>query len=270
MRKSILETVGYQAMFDVKDAFEAIEFGIEKGFSCVELNLTSPALCPENYSHEDRKKLRNYEFPVLLHAPQGLSLFSLHQPVIEGTLNRFLEIIDFVKELNVKLITIHIGATFHVSLDGKTPYIHEILPDKYTEGLKRSLVRIAEYSKDKVPVAIENTGGFRYDLSHKVLNEILADAYLFLTWDIGHTNNLKAKYREAEEKIFLKFLNKVKNLHIHDNNGDWDEHAVIGSGTIDFQRYFRIFENMDVYFILETRPKEKALQSLEFLKKMNL
>ncbi|HID93087.1 MAG TPA: sugar phosphate isomerase/epimerase [bacterium (Candidatus Stahlbacteria)] len=270
MQKGILNTIGYQALFDVRDAFEAIEFGIEKGFSCVELNLTSPALCPENYSHEDRKKLRNYEFPILLHAPQGLSLFSLHQPVINGTLNRLFEIIDFGEELNVKLITIHIGSTFHVSLDGKTPYIHEILPDKYAEGLKRSLVRIAEYSKDKVPVAIENTGGFRYDLSHKVLDEVLTDKYLFLTWDIGHTNNLKARERETEEKFFLKFLNKVKNVHIHDNKGDWDEHAVIGSGTVDFQRYFKTFENIDVYFILETRPKEKALQSLEILRKMNL
>ena len=140
MQKGILNTIGYQALFDVRDAFEAIEFGIEKGFSCVELNLTSPALCPENYSHEDRKKLRNYEFPILLHAPQGLSLFSLHQPVIDGTLNRLFEIIDFGEELNVKLITIHIGSTFHVSLDGKTPYIHEIFPDKYAECLKRSLV----------------------------------------------------------------------------------------------------------------------------------
>lgn len=270
MRKSILKTVGYQAMFDVKDAFEAIEFGIEKGFSCVELNLTSPALCPENYSHEDRKKLRNYEFPILLYAPQGLSLFSLHQPVVEGTLSRLFEIIDFAAELNVKLITIHIGSTFHISLDGKTPYIHEILPDKHAEGLKISLLRIAGYSKDKIPVAIENTGGFRYNLSYKVLDEILADKYLFLTWDIGHTNNLKARKREAEENFFLKFLNKIKNLHIHDNKGNWDEHAILGSGTVDFRRYFKIFENMDVYFTLETRPKEKALQSLEILKKMNL
>lgn len=270
MRKSILNTIGYQAMFDVRDAFEAIEFGIEKGFSCVELNLTSPVLCPENYSHEDRKKLRDYEFPILLHAPQGLSLFSLHQPVIEGILSRLFEIIDFAAELNAKLITIHIGSTFHVSLDGKTPYIHEILPDSYAESLKRSLLRIAEYSKDRAPVAIENTGGFRYDLSHKVLDEILADKYLFLTWDIGHTNNLKAKEREAEEEFFHKFLNKVKNLHIHDNKGEWDEHAILGSGTVDFQSYFKIFEYMDVYFTLETRPKEKAVQSLKFLKNMDL
>lgn len=270
MQKNILKTVGYQAMFDFKNAFEAIEFGIERGFSCVELNLTSPALCPENYSPKDRKKLRNYEFPILLHAPQGLSLFSLHQPVIEGMLSRLFEIIDFATDLNTKLITIHIGSTFHVSLDGRTPYIHDILPDKYAEGLKRNLIRIAEYSKDKVPVAIENTGGFRYDLSHKVMNEILADKYLFLTWDIGHTNNLKAGEREVEEKLFLKFLNKVRNLHIHDNKGEWDEHAVLGTGTVDFQKYLKIFENMDVYFILETRPKEKAVQSLKFLKKMNL
>ena len=107
-------------------------------------------------------------------------------------------------------------------------------------------------------------------MSQKVLDEILTDKYLFLTWDIGHTNNLKAREREAEEKFFFKFLSKVKNVHIHDNKGDWDEHAVIGSGTVDFQKYFKIFENMDVYFTLEIRPKEKALQSLEILKEMSL
>lgn len=270
MKRSIFNTIGYQALFDVSDAFEAIEFGIEKGFSCVELNLTSPALCPENYSHEERKKLRDYEFPILLHAPQGLPLFSLHQPVIDGTLTRLFEIIDFGKELNAKLITIHIEATFRVSLDGKIPYIHEILPDKYAESLKYSLERIAEYSKNRVPVAVENTGGFRYDLSHKVLDEILSNRYLFLTWDIGHTNNLDTVKREAEEAFFLKFLNKVRNVHLHDNKGNWDEHAVIGSGSVDFQKYFNIFENIDTYFIIEARPKERALQSLKVLRTMNL
>jgi sugar phosphate isomerase/epimerase len=89
---------------------------------------------------------------------------------------------------------------------------------------------------------------------------------LSLTWDIGHTNILKGTNKKEEEDFFIRFLDRIKNCHIHDNNGEWDEHNIIGKGNIDFKKYFSILNNTNSYFILEVRPKERAIKSYKRLK----
>ncbi|MDI6840520.1 MAG: sugar phosphate isomerase/epimerase [bacterium] len=260
--------IGYQALFDFEDAFEAIEFGIKYGFTCVELNQTNPSFFPENYSAIQRKRIRDYEFPILLHAPEGLSLFNLHKKALNGTLKRLCEIINFGTDINAKTVTLHLGSTFLISVDGKMIYIHEIIPQQYETTLKYALIELAEYSKDRVPVCIENTAGFRYEISHKVLEELLDTQNLWLTWDIAHTNRIEDKGKVLEEKFFLKYLNKVKEVHLHDNHGGWDEHGIPGTGTVDFNHYFEILKEVNPYFIIEVRPKERAIKSLEAIKKL--
>jgi len=89
---------------------------------------------------------------------------------------------------------------------------------------------------------------------------LLPQGGLYLTWDIGHS------YEKKEHiDFFLNNLKYIKNSHIHDHNGKSD-HQVIGTGNIDFKYYFEILKDTDASFIIEVRPKEMALLSLENLK----
>lgn len=264
--KIILKKLGYQATFDFEDAFEAIEFGIEKGFQCVELNLICSKFLPEKYSPTQRQQLRNYEFPILIHAPEGLALFCTHRKVLDSIIERFYEIIDFGKDLNAKAITTHLGIDFTLSFDNKMTYLHDIVPQEYQENLRYALTKLAEYSKNKVPVCLENTSSFRYEIFKEILIEMLTNQNLWLTWDIGHTNRIKNKAQE--EKFYLKLQNKIKNVHLHDNHGGWDEHNIPGTGTVDFKHSFELLKGTDTYYIIEVRPKYRAVISLENIKKI--
>jgi len=258
--------IGYQALFDFKDAFEAIEFGIEHSFDCVELNQINPSFLPEKYSAVQRERLKNYLFPILIHAPESLSLFNTHRKVLDATLERIYEIIDFGREIDAKGITLHLGSTFTISVGGELIPIHNILQE-YRDALQHSLIKLAEYSDKKIKLCIENTAGFRYDFSKEVLKNTLETHNLWLTWDIGHTHKIGKTLAQEDEKFFLNFIEKINEVHLHDNHGEWDEHNVIGTGTIDFKYYFELLKSIDPYFIIEVRPKERALESFEALKK---
>lgn len=259
----MLNKLGYQALFDFEDAFEAIEFGIKQGFKCVELNQTNPVFFPEKYSAKQRKKLKNCKFPILLHAPESLSLFNLHKNVLSEILERIFEIIDFAKEIDAQGVTLHLGATFTISIDGKGVWIHEILHEEYRKTLEYSLIKLKKYARNKTRLCIENTSGLRYGFAKKTVEKLLTDKKLWLTWDIGHTNRLGNK--KIDKSLFVKFIRQVNTVHVHDNHGREDEHIVPGSGNIDFKYYFEILKPVNPYLILETRPKKRAIESLKYI-----
>lgn len=259
----MLNKLGCQVLFDFTDILEALEFCREKGFHCIEINQTNPAFFPEKYSTIQREKIKNSNFPILIHAPESLSLFNLHRKVLNEILGRIYEIIDFANEIGAKGITLHLGATFTISIDGKAVPIENILTKEYKNVLEYSLKKLIEYTKGKTRLCIENTSAFRYDISQEVLKKLLTEGNLWLTWDIGHTN--RAGCKNIDEKFFNKFIDKVNTTHIHDNHGMEDEHIVPGKGTIDFKYYFKILKPVKPYLILEVRPINKALEALEYI-----
>lgn len=299
--EKILEKLGFQALFDFENAFHAVEFAIEKGFKCVELNQTAPAFFPEKYSQVERQRLKNYLFPILIHAPEGLTLFNLHKKAMDGTLERIYEVIEFATDIGAKAITLHLGSTFTISVGNKMVWAHYVMAQQYTDALRRALLKIIEYTyrrsrvlKDEgcaLPlICIENTAGFRYEISHPILADLLSHTNLCLTWDIGHTHILKLKGSDRslnlhkhnanthpppfyttgnnEEEFLLKFINKIKVVHLHDNRGEWDEHNIPGTGTVDFKHYFKLLDPIAPYYVIEVRPFQRALKSLEAIKKL--
>jgi sugar phosphate isomerase/epimerase len=256
----MLNKLGCQVLFDFTDIIDAVEFVREKGFRCIEINQTNPAFFPEKYSPNQRKKLKDSNFPILLHAPESLSLFNLHKNVLNEILERICEVIDFAGEIGAKGVTLHLGAAFTISIDGKAVPIQDILISEYKDTLEYALKRLIEYAQGKVRLCIENTVAFRYDISQQVLKKLLSEN-LWLTWDIGHTNKFENKI--GDEKFFNKFIDKVNTAHIHDNNGIEDEHKVPGKGIIDFEYYFKILKPIKPYLILEVRPIDRALEALE-------
>jgi sugar phosphate isomerase/epimerase len=264
----IKERIGFQVLFDFEDQKEAVNYAIRQGFSAIEFNMSSPAFFPENVSEGSRRALATSPIPVLLHAPDGLSLFNLHRKPLEGIIGRLCEVIDLSDEIRARCVTIHLGSTFHVSEGGQLKLMHELFPEEYESALRYSLTKLSEYAKTKTLLCVENTSGFRYSLSHTVMRDFLSDEQIYLTWDIGHTNMLEGREREKEERFMLEYSHLIKNCHVHDNNSGWDEHNIVGEGNIDFTHYLTILEKLDAYLIIEVRPKERAVESYRRLKRM--
>lgn len=269
---TIRNRIGYQALFEERDFHEAIDFATARGLGAVEVNLTSPSFSPGRYSPEEREKIRVYceekGMPLLVHAPEGLNFLNPQDTVREACLRRMGELLRFSSEIGARRFTFHLGYCEPLSVGGRLVRLYELYPRVYEEMAEEVLTHLTDLYRDAVVLCLENCGGFRYGVVEKVLKRILPSSDLHLTWDLGHTNRLEGEKRDREESLFSEFLDRVGNCHLHDNSGNWDEHNVVGKGTVDFPRYLNMLADLDTYFILEVRPRERALLSLNELENL--
>jgi len=81
--------------------------------------------------------------------------------------------------------------------------------------------------------------------------------------DIGHSNLL------GETQGFIdEFGDRIKHVHVSDNEGDTDSHLPIGEGTIDWAESIRALKNMgyDGWVVIESYSK--IAESIEYLKRL--
>jgi sugar phosphate isomerase/epimerase len=83
-------------------------------------------------------------------------------------------------------------------------------------------------------------------------------------FDAGHMSAFSETGMEEWLKVLGPFL---KQLHLHDNDGHWDDHWAIGQGTVDFEILFKyVEENPSKPIItLEAHKEAWIWQSIEAL-----
>lgn len=268
---SIVDRIGYQALFDEENFFDAIDFAKENDFPVVEVNLNSPHFLPEKLDRVERLKVKHYSeekgVRLILHAPEGMGIINLQTKVREVCTERIKELIDFANQIGADRITCHLGSSVPIVSCGERVLLHTVYKTEYREALIKSLNELSQYSKDKTLLCIENTSGFRYDFVQELLPEFLQNG-IYLTWDIGHTNYLKGELHEREFDFFLNHLDRVRVAHIHDNYGSRDEHNVVGEGTVDFVRFLSLLNSSSTELIFEVRPRKEALKCRENLRRI--
>jgi sugar phosphate isomerase/epimerase len=75
------------------------------------------------------------------------------------------------------------------------------------------------------------------------------------------------------EQYFFSHIEYVKQVHLsdlgQDEEGRLRRHLVIGSGHLNFMQYLKQLRKTEVLdYCIEVRPREKARESLEALKKL--
>lgn len=105
-------------------------------------------------------------------------------------------------------------------INGKTP-----LPS-ITVGLDRFKKIVDTAERRGVNIAIENQGNPEY--IEYVMRNINSDRLKFC-YDSGHE-----KYYSPELDLISMYGDKLAALHLHDNNGDEDSHALPYTGKIDW------------------------------------
>ena len=62
----------------------------------------------------------------------------------------------------------------------------------------------------------------------------------------------------------------IRHLHVHDNDGSYDMHNALGTGTIPYPELLSLVEknNPQVTYTIECSDREKVEKSLSFIKKM--
>lgn len=109
------------------------------------------------------------------------------------------------------------------------------------------IVRITEYAaKFGVMLAMESMKNSIWTLD-RILDEIGDDpeeTNLGICIDIGHANQSNDAGRDPITNYLERYASQLIHLHLHDNDGERDEHLLPGEGNIDWPRVLGVLEGI--------------------------
>jgi sugar phosphate isomerase/epimerase len=271
MTHPILNRISYHAVYDAS-IMDALEYAHENGFSGIQLAVETPHMSFESLSDETIGQIASYagsnNLYISIHAPdKTASLFQPSKYLREGILNYYHALFEFAARVQARLVTIHVGQIPVFPTDT----LRELtVPDEdqaiYHEIATQNLDKLLEFAAGRFTVCVENYALDQFSLF--LLRSYLEDRRISLCWDIP-----KAWNNPVLERFFLSSIDRVKQVHLHDvrqdDRGNKRSHRVIGSGDIDFTYYLDRLSEADVLdYCIEVRPREKARESLQALKKL--
>ena len=130
---------------------------------------------------------------------------------------------------------------FTVELGGNAVVVHPPSFDeadpavarKRWDNLARSVEEVAPLcERSGVRLALENMARPLPDAFPKLLEQFSPEVLGFC-YDSGHANIA------GQPELLEKFAHRLAVLHLHDNHGTKDEHALPGRGTVDWERILR-------------------------------
>ena len=205
-----------------------------------------------------RDLMPSYKLSYSIHAPiSDINLASLNERIREDSILEILTTAESAANLNIELITVHPGLTSMA-----VPYMEE----KAVEKAKRSLSSIDRISSEYgVRIAVENMPSFPFMLGHTAeeMNELIGNTNLGFCLDIGHANTTG-----QTEELIKAFKDRLLNVHIHDNNGEMDEHLTLGEGNIDFKKIIGCLKGYTGNYVIESKSYPSAVDSQDYLRSL--
>lgn len=229
----------------------------ELGFGWLEVTFeyfTSPSFLKAGHAERLKKISESAGIKLTGHMPYLLSSVNFN-PEIAAVMRRiFLKAIDFSGRAGIETLTLHPPYGSGVDSELVLKWLHA--------AEKREFKAIGRHAERAgVKIAIENLTDSADDI------ERYMDSFGFsFTFDIGHWN---ISGKEEHYSAFLrKFKSKVKNIHIHDNNGKEDEHLPVGSGRIGWRGFFSMLKRLKYAgpIIIENKDMEDIVSSVGYLK----
>lgn len=123
--------------------------------------------------------------------------------------------------------------------------------DRWMECSMKTWPEFAARAEDAgITIAVENILEREPSPLKRLVEEMDSPA-LRLCIDSGHLN----VFSEVDFEEWFETLGPhIAELHLHDNNGEVDEHLPLGEGSIDFVRYFSLLAKYDVRPIYTIEP----------------
>lgn len=264
------ERFGYHVVYD-RDIHDAIDFASSHGFGFIVPDLMIPRFWPENYTEQERRRIRrhagNSGVSISFHAPSdNLNMAAPYPEVRRGILERMRFCLEMAKDLEAERFTIHPSQPPNFSSGGKPGTFLANHYDVYAAALQTSIRGIVS-DAEGVQICVENEPLTPF--VEEVLEGLLQDEDLFLTLDVPKANDPgKGAPLQRVERFYARNIERIREVHLHDRRPGGTYHDVLGHGAVDAGKYLRMFVDHDVHFTLEIRPREEAAMSLRWLKEL--
>ncbi len=211
----------------------------------------------DDYTFKDFKEvaagLNSSGLTCTIHAPfTDVSIGAIDKKVRRVSIERLKRAID------IAVIFDAVDMVFHSGWERK---IYADMLDTWLENATESLLEICEYAeKSSLKIMLENVFELDPHLHLELFNRVNQEVLGFCL-DVGHV------YAFSKTKLnkWIELLgNRIGHLHLHDNNGDEDEHLAPGSGIIDFDVVFSWLSerNKRPTFTLEAHDEESVIPGL--------
>ncbi len=159
-----------------------------------------------------------------VHAPlSDVNIGSVHEPMRLAAVEQIRETIAACRDLDIPLVTVHPGFVQGIAFLNRA---------RAREKTKESLVEIDAVSREyDVDVAVENMPA-NINATCTAASELLSvieGTELGVCFDMGHANTA------GQLDQMLAQVQRFKNVHLHNNEGQWDQHNTIDDGTADIE-----------------------------------
>ena len=161
---------------------------------------------------------------------------------------------DIASELGCK------GVIFHTNI------IPGFETESYLEGYLRMNALFFEKLCKAYPdlnVYVENMFDYKPDMQSRLAKKLEKVTNFGLCYDVAH-----GEVHDVGMNDWFKSLKPyIRHLHINDNDGKADLHMSVGSGVIDWKKYFELIEELDesVGMLIEVNGGKKQEESFEYL-----
>lgn len=160
-----------------------------------------------------------------VHAPlSDVNIGSVHEPMRIAAVDEIKQSIMMCRQLEIPLVTMHPGFVQGIAFLNKA---------RALEKTKESVKEIAAYATDQsVAVAVENLPANINATCTQAgeLLEAIEGSGLGICFDMGHANT------SGQMDEMLRLVDRFKNVHLHNNDGQWDQHNRVDDGSADLSK----------------------------------
>ncbi len=209
-------------------------------------------------ANEVREARESFGLEYQVHAPlSDVNIGSMHEPMRLAAVKEIKDTIDMCHRLDISLLTVHPGFVNGIAFLDRRRAL------EMTRASLRELDLAAKRSS--VEIAVENLPA-NINATCTSADELLKaidGTDLGVCFDLGHANTA------GQVEAMLKLVDRFRNVHLHNNEGQWDQHNVVDDGTADIgvvvkelKRAYRgniIIESTDLAAGVESRRKLEEL-----------
>lgn len=248
--------VGMPILFEYNSLIENVDFAIANGFDFIELNLNF------NYCRDDLLKKDVIEYLINSNLEFTIHFFdefdaASYDEVVDAYINILEKYLEKAKDLNVKLLNIHLNEGPIVTISGNKNYLYEKEYHTYIKRLEENLNKI-KFLLDKyhIDLVLENVK-VPYFIEKTYLD--LFKAGFVFNYDIGHdyTDNNKLK------ELLVNYNLIFKEFHFHDGSSKRC-HLSLGEGDMNLEFYKSLITCQ--YVVLEVKSSSDLVLSINKFK----
>ena len=164
----------------------------------------------------------SYDLRFQVHAPMSdVNIGSVYERMRLSAVDDILRTVEFCRKHDISVLTMHPGFYQGIAFLDKP---------KVLSQTRRSLIEIGDASAEhSVSIAVENMpkGINATCTTAAELLSVVEGTGLGICFDMGHANTA------GEVDAMLAHVDLFTNVHLHNNDGSWDQHCTIDQGTAE-------------------------------------